>query len=188
MSKGRQQRPVDTEAGSGQADLFEDMDLPEQMKRSAAFSPCKLYRYQLWREWGEGKPVVFIGLNPSTADERFDDPTIRRCIRFAQDWGFKRMVMANLFAFRATDPKVMKRQDDPIGPDNDGVLQELAAQAGLMVAAWGVHGKHLERDVVVRKMLPELHCLKLTKDGMPGHPLYLPAAARPFRWQQAGQV
>ncbi len=94
--------------------------------------------------------------------------------------------MANLFAFRATDPKLMKRQNDPIGPENDQVLQELAAEAGLVVAAWGVHGKHLQRDETVRKMLPQLHCLKLTKDGMPSHPLYLPAASRPFLWQGTG--
>lgn len=166
-----------------QADLFEDMDLPEHMKRSAEFSPCKSYRYVLRREWGDGKTVVFIGLNPSTADERFDDPTVRRCIRFAQDWGFKRMVMANLFALRATDPRVMKRHDDPIGPDNNRVLQDLVAAAGLAVAAWGVHGKHLQRDEAVRKMLPGLSCLKLTKEGMPAHPLYLPATTRPFRWE-----
>ena len=187
MAKSRQQQQQQSEEAveSSQADLFENMDLPEQMRRSAEFSPCRRYRYALRREWGEGKPVVFIGLNPSTADERFDDPTIRRCIRFSQDWGFKRLVMANLFAFRATDPKVMKRQDDPIGPDNDRVLQQLAGEAGMLVAAWGVHGKHVQRDQAVRRMLPNLHCLKLTLNGMPAHPLYLPASSRPMRWESA---
>lgn len=125
---------------------------------------------------------MFIGLNPSVADETKDDPTIRRCIRFARDWGYDSLCMANLFAFRATKPAEMKQSRDPIGPDNDLMLKELAHSAGVVVAAWGVHGTHKRRDQLVRQRVSGLHYLRLTKDGHPGHPLYLPASLRPVEW------
>lgn len=142
--------------------------------RQTIFSPCRTYRYALWREWigGDGY-VMFVGLNPSTADETQDDPTIRRCIAFAKAWGYAGLCMTNLFAFRATDPKDMRAAAEPIGPANDEHLRTLADGAGVIVAAWGANGTHLGRDVAVRKMLPALHCLALTKGGHPGHPLYL---------------
>lgn len=90
--------------------------------------------------------------------------------------------MANLFAFRATDPKDMKRAADPVGPENDHTLRGLAEAAGVVVAAWGAHGTHAGRGAVVRKMLPRLHYLRLTKDGHPGHPLYLPGDLTPIAW------
>lgn len=117
--------------------------------------------------------MMFVGLNPSTADETQDDPTIRRCIAFAKAWGYAGLCMTNLFAFRATDPKDMRAAAEPIGPANDEHLRTLADGAGVIVAAWGANGTHLGRDVAVRKMLPALHCLALTKGGHPGHPLYL---------------
>lgn len=89
--------------------------------------------------------AMFIGLNPSTAGDVEDDPTIRRCIQFAKDWGYGALCMTNLFAFRATDPAVMKSYSEPIGSDTDAVLAELAKNAGVVVAAWGNHGKHLGR-------------------------------------------
>lgn len=122
---------------------------------------------------------MFVGLNPSTADETLDDPTIRRCVGFAKDWGYSGLCMTNLFAFRATDPAKMLAAPDPVGPDNDKVLQELAQNAGVVVAAWGTHGAHLKRDAHVRSLLPRLHCLWLTKAGFPGHPLYLPKNLTP---------
>jgi hypothetical protein len=122
---------------------------------------------------------MFVGLNPSTADETLDDPTIRRCIGFAKDWGYSGLCMTNLFAFRATDPAKMLAAQDPVGPDNDKVLQELAQNAGVVVAAWGTHGAHLKRDAHVRSLLTRLHCLRLTKAGFPGHPLYLPKNLTP---------
>ena len=152
------------------------------MQCDALLSPCRRYRYALWRRWGEGPPAMFIGLNPSTADETADDPTIRRCIAFARSWGHGALCMANLFAYRATRPADMLAQDDPVGPENDAHLQKLAAEAGVVVAAWGVHGTHRGRHNVVRAMLPALHYLRLTKDGHPGHPLYLPASLRPVAW------
>lgn len=151
-------------------------------KSAAVLSPCRTFRYSLTREWGSGPAVLFVGLNPSTADEATDDPTIRRCIGFARAWGFGRLEMANLFAFRATDPSDMRAASDPVGPDNDRHLRELATACQMAVAAWGASGTFRSRDVQVRVMLPRLHYLRLTKAGHPGHPLYLPAHLRPTPW------
>lgn len=129
---------------------------------------------------------MFIGLNPSTADEMNDDPTIRRCIRFAQNWGFGRYLMTNLFAYRATDPKVMKAYPEPIGPENDKVLVEQASQAKLVIASWGVHGVFNNRAALVLKMLPPVHCLGITKDGFPKHPLYLKGDSKPELYNHRG--
>ncbi|MEP0894347.1 DUF1643 domain-containing protein [Leptolyngbya boryana FACHB-1624] len=85
---------------------------------------------------------MFVGLNPSTADETHDDPTIRRCTKFAKDWGYSGLCMTNLFAYRATDPKEMIASVDSIGLENDQYLLEYAARAGIVVAAWGNHGTH----------------------------------------------
>lgn len=153
------------------------------MKRDATFSPCHTYRYTLWRSWGDDTPknfVMFIGLNPSTADAFQDDPTIRRCIGFAQSWGYGALCMANLFAFRATEPADMRAALDPIGPDNDKTLTDLAACASKIVAAWGTHGAHLGRDKQVLALLPDLYCLRQTKQGHPAHPLYLPKTLSPI--------
>lgn len=129
---------------------------------------------------------MFIGLNPSTADETLDDPTIRRCIAFAKAWGYGGLCMANLFAFRATDPAVMKAHPAPIGPENDMKLTMLAVDAGIVIAAWGAHGTHLGRGERVKHALAaKLHYLRLTKDGHPGHPLYLPKTLTPQLWGSA---
>lgn len=152
------------------------------MISNAQFSPCRRYRYTLTRRWGDGHWAMFIGLNPSTADEFRNDNTVTRCIEFAKDWGFGALYMTNIFAFRATDPKVMKREPDPIGPDNDGWLRACAAQATVVVAAWGTHGVHLGRGAEVKAMIPLLHVLKLTKGGHPNHPLYLPKTLSPTLW------
>jgi hypothetical protein len=148
--------------------------------------PSRLYRYALWREVAPDlgdKYLMVIGLNPSTADETRDDPTIRKCIKFARDWGYSALCMTNLFAFRATDPREMKCQANPIGPDNDYWLRECASHAAMVVAAWGVNGRHLNRDLKVRGLfLPgQLHCIRMTKKTqMPEHPLYLPGALMPI--------
>lgn len=155
---------------------------PDRMQRSADLSACRIYRYALWRRWGPGAYAMFIGLNPSTADEMNDDPTIRRCIGFARAWGYDALCMANLFAYRATDPADMKKAVDPIGGANDHVLTTLARGAGIVVAAWGAHGTYKRRDQSVRLLVNDLHYLRLTKDGHPGHPLYLPGTLTPKRW------
>ncbi|WP_263418699.1 DUF1643 domain-containing protein [Terriglobus albidus] len=149
------------------------------VKRDATFSPCRRYRYTLTIVWDDSKPLAaFIGLNPSTADEVQDDPTIRRCRDFAALWGCGGMVMLNLFAFRATDPNVMKAEREPIGEGN--TLVELVTKFGVtgpLVAAWGKHGRHLDRGAQVKTLFSltgrDLQCLGLNKDGSPKHPLYL---------------
>lgn len=153
----------------------------------AIFSDCREYRYILWRRWAEdwrSNYVMFIGLNPSTADETNDDPTIRRCINFAKDWGYSALCMGNIFAYRATLPKDMMAVPDPIGEHNDKYLTEYASNAALVVAAWGAHGRYKDRSKQVVAMIPDLHCLSVTNGGMPGHPLYLPKTLkpRPFNW------
>mgnify|MGYP002376103839 CR=1 FL=1 len=150
----------------------------------AIFSPCRQYRYTLWRRWGddwESNFCMFIALNPSTADEVQDDPTVRRCIRYAKSWGYSALCMTNIFAYRATDPNVMKAQAEPIGEENDRYLIECAAKAKIVVAAWGNHGVYRDRHRQVTAMIPDLHCLKITGAGMPSHPLYLPKNLEPFR-------
>lgn len=153
------------------------------MKRETIFSPDRVYRYTLWREWDEllnQSYCMFIGLNPSTADEVNDDPTIRRCIQFAKDWGYGAMCMTNAFAFRETNPKLMMKHPAPVGPDNDLWLSKIAQDAGVVVAAWGCDGAHKERDKQVRALIPQLKCLKTTKGGHPNHPLYLPKNLTPI--------
>ena len=148
----------------------------------AIFSPCEQYRYALKRHWNPNKePVAFIGLNPSTADASHDDPTIRKCRNFALRWGYGGLIMLNLFAFRATDPRVMKAATEPIGPENDWHLRTCARQAKKVFAAWGNDGAHLERDRKVLALFPKLWCLHVNeKTGMPQHPLYVPGDVQPL--------
>lgn len=117
--------------------------------------------------------LMVIGLNPSTADERVDDPTIRRCVQFAKRWGYGALCMTNLFAYRATDPKIMKAQARPVGEDNDRWLALCAERASDVVAAWGMHGTHMNRDREALFWLPALKCLGTNSDGTPRHPLYI---------------
>ena len=154
------------------------------MPERTIFSPCRRYRYTLWRSWGglfgASRYAMFVGLNPSTADETMDDPTIRRCVSFAKKWGYDALCMTNLFAFRATDPNVLKRQREPVGRGNNKYLVQCARTAGIVVAAWGAHGAFRGRDAQVLKLLADMHYLRLTKGGHPAHPLYLPADLEPM--------
>lgn len=141
------------------------------------------YRYALWRIWNRDLPaVMFIGLNPSVADARIDDPTLVRCMGFARDWGYGGVYTANLFAYRATDPRDMKAARAPVGRDNDRVILELAGKVGKVIAAWGNEGAYLDRADAVRALLPELHYLKMNRSGQPAHPLYLPKGLKPQPW------
>lgn len=156
---------------------------------SALFSDDEVYRYSLSRDvdelLGEGT-CVFVGLNPSTADAVNDDPTIRRCVRFSRDWGYARLVMVNLFAFRATNPRRLLSAIDPVGPENDRVLEQDLAGAAIVIAAWGAGGNaDPARVETVLGMIAEPYCLGVTELGMPRHPLYLPASARPIRFTPA---
>jgi hypothetical protein len=150
------------------------------LKNTAKLSECRKYRYALWRTWDDSKSyVMFIGLNPSTADENTDDPTLTRCINYAKSWGYGGVCMANLFAFRATEPSDMKASNYPIGSENNKWLKKLAKEAALVVAAWGNDGSYLGRSKQVLEIIPNLSCLKLNKSGEPAHPLYQAAKLKP---------
>jgi hypothetical protein len=136
----------------------------------AAFSRCRRYRYALWREWDASKPrVLFIGLNPATADAEQDDNTMRRCQHYARAWGFGSMVVGNLFAYRTTWPRELKKAADPVGPYNDRWLRRLVREADLTVAMWGNDGNFLDRASRIKNRLPDLHCFKVTAQGAPHH-------------------
>ena len=126
---------------------------------------------------------MFIGLNPSTADESTDDPTLIRCMNFAKSWGYGGVCIANLFAYRATDPADMKAAENPIGSQNNKWLKMLAEDAGLIVAAWGNDGAYLGRSDQVKRRLKDMHCLKMNKSGEPAHPLYQRADVRPIKME-----
>ena len=188
----------------------------------AIISPCGNYRYRLWREWrlgnskqwdmwteddgspcvdgaGEqlGKPLscVFVMLNPSTADGEQDDPTIRRCVGFAKTFGFDRMEVVNLFAWRATSPADMMSvgpERDPCGLANQDTFRNVLNDAGMVVCAWGAHGTYLGQDETALGWIEDyldilsdegrevpVVALGLTKAGHPRHPLYLPRDAKP---------
>jgi len=145
------------------------------MNRRTIFSRDRVYRYTLWRQWldfDRAGYVLFIGLNPSTADEHQDDPTIRRCMDYARRWGFGALCMMNLFAFRATDPRDMKAAEEPVGDTNDVLLKAYAKEAQLIVAAWGNDGAYLDRGPEVLAMLPPVYVLEMTERWHPCHPLY----------------
>ncbi len=151
--------------------------------KTAIFSFDGKYRYVLWRWWSRKPFAMFIGLNPSTADERHDDPTIRRCVGFASDWGYGGLCMTNLFAIRATDSQEIIKRFEPIGPENDKWLLRLSQSAGIIIAAWGTKGKYQQRNKIVCDMIKNMKCLGLTKVGHPRHPLYVPKniEPRPFK-------
>lgn len=151
------------------------------MERSAVFSPCRTYRYQLWRRWRPGPYANFICLNPSDASELIDDNTSIRVVDYADSWGYGAACVTNLNALCTKHPKVMKRAADPVGPDNDRHILEVAAGAAIHVAAWGTHGPFNNRDVEVAGLLKvQLYCLVLTQGGHPHHPLRLRRDLRPI--------
>jgi hypothetical protein len=157
---------------------------------SAEFGDGGKYRFRLDRAWDATnlRRLVVIGLNPSTADETVDDPTIRRCIGFAQREGCGGLIMVNLFAYRATDPSELRKAVDPAGDGNSiTVLQACQTPGAIALAAWGVHGAYLNRGSKLRAFLLrsgiQLHHLGLTAGGFPKHPLYLPATAPLSKWE-----
>lgn len=184
----------------------------------AVISACGSYRYSLWREWrggsrklwdmwtnddgtpaldgagqqlGEPRPCVFVMLNPSTADADQDDPTIRRCVNSAKGWGFDRLEVVNLFAWRSTDPRAVLAmtggKTDPVGPDNRAYVHRAVERARLVVCAWGTQGGHIGQDETMLGWLEEHgalpHALRITKDGFPAHPLYLPNNLKPMPYR-----
>jgi hypothetical protein len=153
----------------------------------AVYSPCERYRYLLTRTWDpDGQKALFVMLNPSTATEFQNDPTVERCERRARTLGFGAFRVTNIFAFRATDPAVMRAEVDPVGPGNDAAIAESALWADRIVCAWGSHGAHRGRGAEVERLLrgtgrPLWH-LGLTKGGQPGHPLYIGYDRQPQPW------
>lgn len=143
------------------------------MQKSAMISQCGKYRYELRRIWNEAKcSVLFICLNPSTADHEQEDNTSRVCINYAKRWDYGGLVIANLFAYRATDPARLRDVDDPVGSENDRLLRILINEASLTVCAWSNHGGYLNRDKTVLGLIKSPFCLTVLKSGRPGHPLY----------------
>ena len=140
------------------------------------------YRYWLSRIWDQEKPrVIFIMLNPSTADHMIDDPTIRRVIHFSMDWGYGGVYVVNLYAFRSTDPKGLKATDDPIGPQNREHIQTLIQnkdnKVDRVVYAWG-NGE--QEPEWLREIVKEPFCIARSKKGIPKHPLYLKGDLQPI--------
>ena len=150
------------------------------VEKSARMSPCGLYRYTLSRHWGPGEALMFVMLNPSTADADLDDPTIRRCVGFAKREGFSALTVVNLYAYRATDPKALLTCGDPVGPDNDQILSLYLLRPWTytqpVVCAWGANAKPDRVKAFMEKHDEgNLFCLGTTKSGAPKHPLYIPA-------------
>lgn len=145
------------------------------MKSTATFSPDGRYRYELTRDWSDSDPVknlIFIGLNPSTADAYKDDPTIKSCIRLAKHWNYNKITMINLYAYRATRPKDMIAAKDRLDEENLVILKKYANERDTVVAAWG---KNCEpcMQTYAKELFPTLHCLGLNLDNSPKHPLYI---------------
>lgn len=150
---------------------------------AAWYAPCLRYRYGLTRRWGVGNEILYVMLNPSTATELANDPTIARCQRRAVQLGFGAMAIANLFAWRATRPADLKAAAEPVGRETDALLAAWSRRADVTLAAWGVHGAYLDR---ARRVAPRLEGdvrhLGLTRDGHPRHPLYVHYACSPLPW------
>ena len=166
------------------------------------FSEDRTYRYTLTRQWQAGRPegttvpyqqgCMFVCLNPSTADEHQDDPTVRRCIGYAKAWGYDSLTLCNLYGLRSTDPWQLQHHPAPIGPENDEWLQYAAAahhEAHTpVVCAWGNHGEYEGRGAEVAALLAEtgpLHVLALNSTGHPLHPLYAHGSLELQEWWRA---
>lgn len=153
----------------------------------AVYSSCERYRYSLSRVWDDGaRRLLYVMLNPSRATEAANDPTIERCERRARQQGYGGFRVCNLFALRETDPGRLRHAKTPLGPDNDAQLVEAFDWSDDILCAWGVHGRHMDRDAAVRKLLAgcgkPVFVLGLTLHGHPRHPLYMPYAATLQRW------
>lgn len=153
----------------------------------AVYSPCERYRYALTRTWdAEGARALFVMLNPSTATEIRNDPTVERCERRARTLGFGAFRVCNIFGWRSTDPRGLRRPDDPVGPGNDDAIRQGCAWATEAICAWGTHGGYLDRGPAVERLMRDtgapLRHLGLTKGGHPRHPLYIAYARQPEPW------
>ncbi len=166
---------------------FSQRGSPPSLHRAAFFDATGQYRYWLSREWSLERPAIaFFMLNPSRADAHQDDPTLRRCIRLAQSWGYGSLVVVNLFAYCTPSPQVLQTVADPIGPETDRILRETAQTIPTLLLAWGNGGCWQDRDRAVLSLLApwrdRLFHLGKTQQGHPRHPLYLPRHLRPIPW------
>lgn len=153
----------------------------------ATYSDCERYRYALTRTWDlKGEKVAFVMLNPSTATEVQNDPTVERCERRARALGFGAFRVCNIFAWRDTDPRKMRAASEPVGDANDQAIIDACHWADTVVAAWGTHGEHLNRGIAVETLMratrKPLYHLGLSKAGHPKHPLYIAYATQPELW------
>ena len=165
------------------------------IERGAELSPCGRYRTLLWRRWDKSKPrLVFIMLNPSTADAEVDDATIRLCMGRARRMGCGGIRVANLFTLRATDPRQLKVARDPVGPGADQALvSSIVGLPRMVIAAWGDGGAYLGREAEALSILcwdyaVPLYCLGLTNAGHPKHPLRIPYSVEPVLWKAPREV
>ena len=157
----------------------------------ATIDPTGQYRYSLWRQWDDRPQITFIMLNPSTADANTNDATIRRCIGFARAWGYGRLEVVNLFAYRTTHPRSLMQIEDAIGPDNDRHLLQASQQAQKVILAWGNWGRLHDRHQQVLQLLQGqllqsqsfLYHFGITQAGYPRHPLYLSHQTRLLKWR-----
>jgi hypothetical protein len=161
--------------------------------RTALFSRDRRFRYRLGRRWGDGAAACFVLLNPSTADEAREDPTVRRCIGFARALGYGALEVVNLYAYVATDPAELRRAGYPVGRYNDRHIEAAARESERVVLAWGVHAARLRRPgealELLRRIGAERHCLRLTASGHPEHPLRLPLGCGLVRFErEVGKV
>lgn len=158
-------------------------------KGMAVISICEKYRYWLERVWDTEKPkVMFLMLNPSTADSNEDDPTIRRCIGFAKSWGYGSLCVGNIFAYRSTNPKALLTIEDPIGIETSNYLKKMAESSSMIVCAWGnspIINNLLKKFPAWQPLsgLTELHYIELSNDGTPKHPLYLKGDLLPQKYE-----
>lgn len=173
------------------------LPLPIWVRGAAVFGGVNQeYRYELSRTWDDALPtLLFVMMNPSTASPAFDDPTVAKCRRYAEDWGFGTLLVGNTYAYRATSQKRLTEVADPVGPDNDAHLLSMAARAPTIVFAYGQPHKALRyRGIEVASLLSrqgtrQLHALRLAKDGTtPCHPLYLPGSLKPVQWTPSFEV
>jgi len=166
----------------------------------ASFSPDGVYRYTLGGDIGSDGPllaltavvkyILWIMLNPSTADANEDDQTISTIVRFSERWGYTRLMVGNLYAFRTKHPTIMwaaqKAGTDIVGPENDDQIAAMVKlvrnTGGRVMVAWGKHGKP-ERVRKILEIAGEVYCLKTNEDGSPIHPLYQPADLTPVLWR-----
>jgi hypothetical protein len=154
------------------------------MISKASLSRDQKYRYSLTRIWDEQKEcVLFIGLNPSIADAIGNDPTIRRLIGFAQRWGFGGIYVCNLFAYRTPDPRALFKVIDPVGRYNNRYIRKMKKMSSITVLMYGNHGKHLNRHKEILKRIEKPYCVKMSKGGMPMHPLYLKYTEAPLAYR-----